>query len=225
MKLDIILPTLNYPHLSNFLESLKYLPFDYELKMVSEGKNWAQAINIGLDYFKNSNNDILICDDDVVFLPETFKDFESKKDIADIIGFKLLYDDNTIQHGGCIIYPNGHILQEFKHEENHELPERFVSHCTTSLIYIKKDVINMLGHMHEFSGEQFEDVDFSLRALSEGFTIYFLDNTAMHFESKTKSQAISGFLDKAGISYRELIMKHLYNPTDNLIKTLLKYTK
>lgn len=201
--IDVIIPTLGKPHAIEAFKTLHHLPFPIRLHVITDGENWAQAINIGLE---RSTGDVLIMDDDVRLLEDTFKDFDKYKDLADIIGFKLLFEDGRIQHAGGF-YSNGglgHI--GFGQRFGHTAPY-FVFHCTASLLYIKRHVLEKVGSMSEFGGQQFEDVDFSVRAIKEGFKILYNPNKAYHLESASKGQS-ADFQEKMNLSYGQLMAEH-----------------
>jgi len=216
---NVIVPTLRKYHAFTLFESLHYLPFPIHLIVESNGSNWAQAINHGLTKI-NSQGDILLIDDDIELFEYTFHFFKNAYDKADIFGFKLLFPNGKVQHGGGIAFhvnPSPDDQVSFTHMGFHESnsfnpkvqfnKKMYVCHVTASLMYIKRDVMRNLKGMHEFDGQQFEDVDFSLRALKEGYKIMYLPGEAVHSESATKSQE-PDFMDRLGLSLRQLIDKH-----------------
>ena len=186
MKVDVIIPSLGKSHAFDALKSLKHLPFGIRLHLVTEGNSWPKAINIGLS---ESTGDVLLMDDDVRILPDTFTDLNIYYDKADIFGFKLLFEDGRIQHAGgfsrdgCL----GHI--GFGQYKGFDVPY-YTCHNTASLLYIKRHVVEkLMGMSMDFKGVQFEDVDFSFRALKEGFKILYIPNKALHLESQTKKES------------------------------------
>lgn len=202
--IDVIIPTLGKEHAIDAFKTLYHLPFPIRLHVITEGENWAQAINIGLE---RSTNDVLIMDDDVRLLPETFSLFTNYKDKADILGFKLLFKDKRIQHAGGW-YSNGRLGHiGFGERFGFDSPY-YVFHCTASLLYIKRHVIEKIGHMNEFPGQQFEDVDFSIRAIKEGFKILYIPSEAYHLESASKGQD-TDFHRKMSLSFEKLMEKHI----------------
>ncbi len=200
---DIIIPTQKTsPVFNASIDSLKYVPFPYKLHLITGGKSWAEAINIG---FGESDNDVLIMDDDTILKPETFNSFSP---LGDITGFKLRDAHGTISHAGsCIeivdiakhtvISPSALEASSIMVDCNIKIGHLFediaapieVPHCTASLLYIKKNVWQKLkGMATDYPGYQYEDVDFSFRALKEGFKIVCLPNEAIHYGSATKGQ-------------------------------------
>lgn len=187
-------------HLIDCIDSLKHIPFDYQLDLVLEGHNWPSAINIGLS---RATGDVILMDDDARVLPDTFKDFDKYYPKADIFGFKLLFADGSIQHAGAYVKDNQ--IHHFGHGEAGGYDTtKYVCHVTTSFIYIKRKVLDKLkGMATDYPGDQFEDCDFCFRAIKAGFKILYLPNEAIHLESATK-KTLDGFTDRMALNYAEL---------------------
>jgi len=181
-----------------------------KLHLIYEGATWAQAVNIGIDESKEPG-DFLIMDDDVFLREETFSLVEKHYNDADIFGFKLLFPDNRIQHAGGFV--DGDAVTHFGYGGRPELyPDpQYVAHVTTSLVYIKRHVIDKLGGMAiDIPGVQMEDVDFSFRALKAGFRILYLPGTAIHLESATKRNIFgTDFENRIKEAHSEIVLRHL----------------
>lgn len=188
-QVDLIIPTLNKPHSKLCLEYLSHYYFVGKHIFVNEGKNWPTAINIGLSR-TDKTSDVVLMDDDIFLMPNSFSYVSAYYNDADIFGFKLLFTDGTIQHAGGV-FSGGNVGHRFFREpDNGQADKRcYLAHVTTSLIYIKREVIEKIGGMAEdYPGEQMEDVDFCLRALKAGFKIMYLPSPAVHLESATKRE-------------------------------------
>jgi GT2 family glycosyltransferase len=200
---DIIIPSKGEKHLLECLKSLRFIPFPYKLYLVMEGSGWPEAVNIG---FRQSKNDVILMDDDVRILPGTFTDFERYLPYADIFGFKLLYENGTVQHGGALITPQDMRHRSEKWGDNTTFPA-YMSHVTTSLCYIKRKVINNIKIAEDYPGYQFEDVDFNFRAIDAGYKILYVPNKAIHYETLTKNK-FADFFEKNNLNYEELKKRH-----------------
>lgn len=184
----IVLPTtFETPLIMPCLESFKWIPYDYQLHLVTS-RPWAKAVNQG---FKQSGTkDVLLIDDDIEILSNTFNSyFERYLKHADIIGFKLVTKDSRIKSAGLQIFDD-HFKPRLMGMPEHckEADEAaFMSHVTTSCIYIKRKVIDAGILMDEnFPGYLYEDVDWTFRAFDAGFKILYIPHTVIHHGTQTK---------------------------------------
>lgn len=215
MTVDLIIPSVGHiyktAHPYTCFSRLHHIPFPLRVHIVTGGKSWAEAINIGLEQ-TDKQNDVILMDDDVFINKDTFKDFDKYIDKADIFGFRLLYPDGRIQHAGG--FSDGENIGHIGHGEISDsiVKEPFwVCHATTSLVYIKRNVLNALTNMAtDIPGIQFEDVDFSFRAIKTGFKILQLPNEAIHMESATK-KSMSRFNERCSEAFAEIKSRHLDN--------------
>lgn len=222
---DVIIPTLGKinPKSHPFIcfENLHHIPWPYWVHLISGGKTWAEAINLGL--LQTSGNDVILLDDDVFINGDTFKLVNEFYDKADIFGFKLFFPDKKIQHAGGIVRNQGISHIGFRDEDKDEYNKpRYVCHVTTSCIYIKRHVLDKLKGMTIMPGQQMEDVDFNFRALKAGFKIMYLPSPAIHMESATK-RFFPNFQQDIGIAYKHLTDNHFSDP--EFVKLVESYPK
>jgi GT2 family glycosyltransferase len=222
---DVIIPTLGKmsPKSHPFIcfENLHHIPWPSYMHVVTGGKTWAQAINIGLE--QTSGNDVILMDDDVFINPETFKLVNEYYNDADIFGFKLFFPDGKIQHAGGIVRNQGIGHIGWRSEDGPEYNDpKYVCHVTTSLIYIKRHVIDKLKGMTVMPGQQMEDVDFNFRAIKEGFKILYLPSPAIHMESATK-RFFHNFQQDISRAYTYVVDTHFKDA--EFVKKLTEYPK
>lgn len=203
-KVSIIIPTLWKECCKKAFKSLSLVPFQYRLIVVDGGSTWAEAVNIGI---QKSEGDVLLMDDDITLLPDTFSLLSESYDLGDIFGFKLLFPDGRIQHGGGKIGPDGFGHLNYGDQSKMSTRKRYVPHCTASLLYIKRVVLDKVGGIRIFDGQQFEDVDFSMRALKAGFRIVYLPSEAIHAETATKASS-PDFRAKFDFNYKKVMQEH-----------------
>lgn len=183
-----------------------------------EAKSWGHAINVGLS---ERDGDVVIMDDDVIVDHGWLEQFElafeheKAKDVG-IVGARLRFPDGRLQHAGCSVLLHmkgeycvdewcvenmigagvvhlGHGQPNMKYGEPSLCP-----HVTFSLCYIKGEVIDKVGMVDAdyFTGAQYEDIDYSFRALEKGFKImYWPGCTAVHHQTHSKSHLLKGRLE------------------------------
>jgi GT2 family glycosyltransferase len=199
--LSIIIPTAGYSHLSDCLASLSYLKNDITVHIVRTGNSWAEAVNHGIAM---SSGDVILMDDDVRLTHKSriMECIEKYGPYADILGFKLVFENKRIQHAGGM-YRSGMIHHRCYNQIDigqADFPQ-YVCHVTTSLAYIKRSVIDKIGVMGIYPKiKHFEDVEYSFRAIKAGFKILFTPGEAIHLETQTKSQTQDYMLEKEGLN-------------------------
>jgi GT2 family glycosyltransferase len=216
MGVDIVIPSLGKKRLLDAIISLTHIPFEYRLHVVLNMK-FEEGINEGI---RRSKRDLLFMDDDVILTENTFNNLEEYKKHADIIGFKLCFPNGLIQHGGISYVNNqlGHYGYMQKDEGQCDTPQ-YVIGVTGALIYVKRHVIETIGgYATDYTGVQFVDVDFCLRAIRSGFRILYVPNMAIHDEQFGKNSDME-YLERLNTNYQELRVRHL----DQIHSLLLQY--
>jgi O-antigen biosynthesis protein len=112
-----------------------------------------------------------------------------------IVGAKLLYPDNTIQHAGVVLGPFGGSVHVFKRLPGDDpgffdLPDvvRNVSAVTFACAVIDCNVFEAIGGLDEVNlPVAFNDTDFCLRARDAGYEVLYTPHATLHHhESVTK---------------------------------------
>jgi GT2 family glycosyltransferase len=113
-----------------------------------------------------------------------------------IVGAKLLYPDDTIQHAGVILGPFGgsvHVFKRFPGDDPgfFDLPDvvRNCSAVTFACAMIDRQVFDDIGGLDaEHLPVAFNDTDFCLRAREAGYEVIYTPHaTLYHHESVTKT--------------------------------------
>ena len=113
-----------------------------------------------------------------------------------IVGPKLLYPDDTIQHAGVILGPFGGSVHVFKRLPGHnpgflDLPDavRNFSAVTFACALIDRKVYEEIGGMDAtLFPVAFNDTDFCLRAREAGYDVVYTPHACLyHHESVTKT--------------------------------------
>lgn len=119
--------------------------------------------------------------------------FASQKHVG-TVGVKLLYSDNTIQHGGVIIGLGGVAGHAFIGESrsysgifSNLKVVRNVGANTAACLMIEKKKYMQVGGLDTNIKVAFNDVDFNLKLLENGYYNVFLPNVELyHYESKSR---------------------------------------
>ena len=185
------------------------------------------------DYYLLLNNDTEVITPDWL---EQMLGYCQREDTA-IVGAKLLYPDDTVQHAGVVVGMGGfagHILTGFG--KNHTgymgrlVAAQEVSAVTGACLMVKKSVFDELSGL---DGENFKvalnDVDFCLRAGELHKKVVFLPDVQLyHYESKSrgfettpeKQERFRKEIDAFQKRYGELLLAGdpYYNPNLSLVR-------
>ena len=184
--------------------SVEEATFDYYKKVVSdrirvvywEGIfNYSAINNFGAkaakgDYLLLLNNDVEVITEN--WLEELLSNCQ-RPDVG-IVGAKLYYPDDTVQHAGIIIGIGGVAGNVFV-----GLPRKFtgyfhkasiqqdLSAVTAACMMVKRSVYEEMGGLEEKLQVAFNDVDFCLRVRKAGYLVVFDPYVELyHYESKTR---------------------------------------
>lgn len=168
-----------------------------KIKIVTwEGEfNYSAINNFGVrhargDYLLLLNNDAEIINGD--WLTEMLSHCQRKE--VGIVGAKLYYPDNTIQHAGIIIGIGGvagsvfvglpRAFSGYLHKASIQLD---LSAVTAACMLVKRSVFEQVGGLEEKLKVAFNDVDFCLRVREKGYLVVYDPYVELyHYESKTR---------------------------------------
>ncbi|MBI1746651.1 MAG: glycosyltransferase [Acidobacteria bacterium] len=168
---------------------------------------FAQACNQGAraargEYFVFLNNDTLPQPgwlDELVALIE-------KEPQAGIIGSKLLYPNDTVQHAGVIFSESRrlpyHIYRNF--DKNHPAVSRVREYpaVTAACMLVKRSVFFEAGLFDENYMNCYEDVDLCLKVRELGYKILYNPRSVVyHFESVTDGRKDQSNLDRSILTF------------------------
>lgn len=160
--------------------------------------NASKLHNFGATYA--SGEYLLFLNDDIEIIePSWLKEMLSTAQGEDIgiVGSKLLFPDNTIQHGGVII-GLGRIAGHAFYKHNPNKPTyynllnltRNVSAVTGACMLVKKSIYNQVKGFDERFNKAFGDTDFCLRAIYEAKArvVYTPYSVLKHHEGITRGK-------------------------------------
>ena len=226
--------------------SEKEATFDYYKQLKSERIkvvywegifNYSAINNFGVraakgDFLILLNNDVEIITEN--WIEEMLSNCQ-RKDVG-IVGAKLYYPDDTVQHAGIIIGIGGVAGNIFT-----GLPRRFtgyfhkasiqqdLSAVTAACMMVKRSVYEEAGGLEEKLQVAFNDVDFCLRVRKAGYLVVFDPYVELyHYESKTrgsentkeKVRRFQSEIEYMRSHWLELLKKGdpMYNPNLTLTK-------
>ena len=161
--------------------------------------NYSKLNNFGAKYAKGSyyvlmNNDIEVLHEDWL---EKMLSNCARKEVG-IVGAKLYYPDNTIQHAGLVVGVGGslrgigaNLFAGMRRERGGYLHKANIqlnySAVTAALLMVKKEVYDMVGGFEEELAVAFNDVDFCLKVREKNYlVVYDPEVEAYHYESKSR---------------------------------------
>lgn len=168
-----------------------------KIKIVTwEGEfNYSAINNFGVrhargDYLLLLNNDVEIISED--WMKEMLSHCQRKE--VGIVGAKLYYPDNTIQHAGIIIGIGGvagsiftglpRAFSGYLHKASIQLD---LSAVTAACMLVKRSVFEQVGGLEEKLKVAFNDVDFCLRVREKGYLVVYDPYAELyHYESRTR---------------------------------------
>lgn len=185
--IDVVIPCMRRDHAFDCFAALKYLPFPFTLYLML-GDLYVKSVNSGLE---QSTRDVLILDDDARLLPETFKDFDRYYPHADIFGFRLLNGEN-----GKVLHAGGHVATRedggrmLDHRTDAGEIPLYLGHLASAVLYLKRSVVEKMRFAEDYIGNACEDIDFSFRAVDNGFKLLYIPNSAVHGGTETVEEKV-----------------------------------
>jgi GT2 family glycosyltransferase len=182
---------------SNVLSYYSKITKEYPIQIIpfNEKFNYSKAINIGASISKSEillflNNDMEI------ITPDWLTELVQWAMIPEIgvVGGKLLYDNDSIQHAGVVIGLQGFVGHLYLHAPDHYFGllgsvdwYRNISAVTGACQMVRKSVFNELGGYDEEFKLVFSDVDFCLRAIKKGYRIVYSPFAILkHLQGKSR---------------------------------------
>ena len=203
----------------------------------SDEFNYSAINNFGVkhargDYLLLLNNDVEVITTD--WLEELTANCQ-RKDVG-IVGARLYYPDDTIQHAGIVIGIGGvagalfvGMPRMFTGYLHKAAIQQDLSAVTAACMMVKRSVYEELNGLEEELKVAFNDVDFCLRAREKGYLVVYDPNVELyHFESKSrgtedskeKIRRFQNEIEYMRSHWLELLKKGdpMYNPNLTLTK-------
>jgi len=181
----------------DLLDYYEELQKEHPVRIVhyDEEFNYSKAINLGAaaskaDFLLFLNNDMEILSDD--WLEEMVR-WAMIPEIG-VVGTKLLYEDDRIQHAGIVLGLQGFVGHLYLNTPRHYFGllgsvdwYRNVSAVTGACQMVRRNVFQQLNGYDEKFKLVFNDVDFCLRAIDHGYrNLYNPFVEIRHFEGRSR---------------------------------------
>lgn len=160
-----------------------------------KGFNYSAINNFGVEqstgeYLLLLNNDTQMINPDCI---ETLLSHFAKKNVG-IVGAKLYYPDNTIQHAGVVMGYGGvagHAFyqygKDYKGYFSRAVLIQNYSVVTGACLMTKKDIYNEVKGLEEDLAVAYNDVDYCLKVRDKGYLVVFEPYAELyHYESKSR---------------------------------------
>ena len=165
------------------------------VKYIEKGFNFSKINNFGRKFAKGEY--ILLLNNDVEIISENWIEemlgICEQKNVG-IVGAKLLYPDNSVQHAGVIIGIGGvagHIHKNIKDSDPGYFSRAVIinnfSAVTAACMLVKIDIFDEVEGLDESFEVAFNDVDFCMKVRKKGYLVVYTPFAKLHhFESKSR---------------------------------------
>ena len=178
-----------YDSITTEFDNIKIAVYD------KKGFNYSELNNFGVQHSKGEfllllNNDIEMTDEECI---DKMVRYLLQPDVG-IVGAKLLYADNNIQHAGVVVGLGGvagHCFvgyeRDYEGYQAYTIVSREYSAVTAACMMVKKSAYEAVGGFSKELAVAFNDVDFCLKVGEKQLKIiYAADVCAYHYESKSR---------------------------------------
>jgi GT2 family glycosyltransferase len=181
-----------------------------------KNKGFAYSVNRGV---RMTNSEyVCILNSDVEFvkdpIPDCIEKMDADKDIG-VMGIRLLYEDNTLQHGGVVINwdKGGHPDHRWQGVNGFEPKTKVYEETfgvTAAFWMVRRDVWNELGGLsYEYGRGYYEDPDFVCRLRQAGYKAMYNGNVwAYHYGNKSFQNSDYTY-DKNKAKYKKFLERNL----------------
>ncbi len=167
-------------------------------------KNYARGQYLGI-----MNNDIVLPDGK--FLRSAERYLGQNPEVG-IVGFKLLYPDRKLQHGGVYFFEKGehaglpyHRYHGKREKYLKGLKDHVIPAVTGAFLFCRRTDFLRLGGFDETYAEEAQDIDLCLKFKRVGLKAYFLPlPDIVHVENGTRTKGSENLHDRSYFLYKWL---------------------
>lgn len=174
--------------------------FKFKVIRDEQSFNFARLMNVGR---ANASGDylILLNNDTEIITPDWIEGMmeQAQRPEIGVVGCKLLYDDDTIQHAGVVVGLGGVASHAFIGDDR-DGPGYFnyinllnnYSALTAACIMMRTKVFDAVNGFSEEFVVEYNDVDFCLKVLEEGYRNLYVPHVELyHYESISRGHPLS----------------------------------
>ena len=180
-----------YKELENKYNNVKVIYWEREF-------NYSAINNFGVKEAASGEYILLLNNDIEVITPDWMEEmlmYAQRKDVG-AVGAKLLYPDNTVQHGGVILGRGGianHMFYGLSSDDPGYMGRmcyaQNMSAVTAACMLVRRDVWEDMEGLDEGYPVAFNDVDFCMRIRKAGYLIVWTPYAELyHYESKSRGR-------------------------------------
>lgn len=220
----------------DLFEEFKKKYSNFKVKDANFEFNYSKINNIAVedcdsDYILLLNNDTKVITENWL---QIMVGYAMQKHIG-TVGCKLLYPDDTVQHGGMVIGAGGIANHAMIGEARNSygiyarlaIPYNY-SGNTAACLMVSRKIYKSVGGLDETLKVAFNDVDFNLKVVQAGYYNIFLPQVELyHFESKsrgldTTTEKYKRFIDEQYYMHKKWKKELQYDPMYNKNFSLIK---
>lgn len=162
--------------------------------------NFSSLMNVGVE--ASSGDFVLLLNNDTEVISEDWLERmmeQAQRDSVGVVGAKLYFPNDTVQHAGIIIGMGGigseHLLlgadrDEKGYHNNLKVTTNY-SALTAACFMVRREVYDEVGGFDELFEVEFNDVDFCLRVLEAGYNNVFVPHVELyHYESISRGHPL-----------------------------------
>ncbi len=204
-----------YEQLVSFCNEFKYdkeiLKFNYY--NFAKNHNWIIENRVKENFILFCNDDIELINDAVLLLKENWEDG------LGTVGCKLLYLNNTIQHGGHVHIKNHNQVDvSHKHlqQPNKKLDTEYNVGNTFAFALTKKDVYLSVGGLNSIYKKCFEDVEFCLSCSKENLKHKFVGLAECYHAESISRKKLDSTIDMNDVIRIKKQLKKFYGTVEKI---------
>ena len=176
--------------------------------------NYSEINNFGVAHAKGEY--ILLLNNDISMIaPEGLEDMLGicQRSEVGIVGARLYYDDDTLQHAGTVVGIQGiagHAFQRQCEDDgsvyfNKSMVSSEYTAVTAACLMTKKSVWNEVGGLEPGFQVAFNDVDYCMKVRQAGYLVVY-DANATYYHYESKSRGLEDTPEKVARFHREIAL-------------------